>query len=69
MLGNIGITEIGIILVIGLLFFGPKKLPQLAKSMGQAITEFKQTISSSHLDRQVTREKTLESGAERKSEI
>ena len=38
---NIGFPELIVILVIALLLFGPKKLPDLARSMGQAIREFK----------------------------
>ena len=41
MLGKIGMGELLVILVIVLLIFGPSKLPSLAKSMGQAISEFK----------------------------
>lgn len=38
---NIGPLEIGIVLVIVLLIFGPKKLPELGKSLGRGIREFK----------------------------
>jgi sec-independent protein translocase protein TatA len=38
---NIGPLEIGIILVIVLLIFGPKKLPDLGRSLGSSIREFK----------------------------
>lgn len=41
MLGRLGPLELGIILVIILLLVGPKKLPELARSMGQGIKEFK----------------------------
>lgn len=40
-MGNIGVPELLIILVIALLFFGPKKLPDFARSLGQAIREFR----------------------------
>ena len=40
-MGKLGIGELAIILVIVLIVFGPKKLPELAKSMGQAVKEFK----------------------------
>lgn len=40
-MGRLGIGELAIILVIVLIVFGPKKLPELAKSMGQAVKEFK----------------------------
>lgn len=45
MLGNIGFTEILVILVIALVFFGPKKLPEMGKAIGSAVTEFKKGLS------------------------
>ena len=41
MFGRIGTGELLIILSIVLLVFGPTKLPALAKSMGQAVKEFR----------------------------
>ena len=41
MFGRIGVSELLIILVVVLIFFGPAKLPALAKSMGQAVSEFR----------------------------
>lgn len=41
MFGRLGGTEILVILVVGFLIFGPKKLPQLGKSFGETISEFK----------------------------
>lgn len=38
---NIGPLEIGIILLIVLIIFGPKKLPDLGRSLGSSIREFK----------------------------
>jgi sec-independent protein translocase protein TatA len=40
MLGNIGPLEIGIVLVIALLVFGPKRLPELGGSLGKGIRDF-----------------------------
>lgn len=40
-MGNLGMTEILLLGVALLLFFGPSKLPQLGKSLGQGIQEFK----------------------------
>jgi len=37
---NLGMTEILIILLIALLLFGPRKLPELGRSLGQSIREF-----------------------------
>jgi sec-independent protein translocase protein TatA len=41
---NIGPLEIGIVLVIVLIIFGPKKLPDLGRSLGNGIREFKGSI-------------------------
>jgi sec-independent protein translocase protein TatA len=43
MFGNIGLPELLIILAIALLVFGPKKLPEVGKSLGRAIREFRRT--------------------------
>ena len=40
-IGKIGFQELLVILVIALLVFGPKKLPQLGKAMGATIHNFK----------------------------
>lgn len=42
--GNIGLPEIIIVLVIVLVIFGPKRLPELARSVGKASREFKTAI-------------------------
>lgn len=41
MFGRIGMGELLLIFGIVLIVFGPSKLPSLAKSMGQAVAEFK----------------------------
>jgi sec-independent protein translocase protein TatA len=40
MMSNIGPMEIGIVLVIALVVFGPKRLPELGSSLGQGIRGF-----------------------------
>jgi sec-independent protein translocase protein TatA len=42
---NIGPMEIGLVLIIALIVFGPKRLPELGKSLGKGISEFCGTIS------------------------
>jgi sec-independent protein translocase protein TatA len=43
---NIGPLELAIVLVIALIIFGPKKLPELGRSMGRGIREFKGSLTS-----------------------
>ena len=38
---GIGMTELLVILAIGLLVIGPKKLPELARSLGKGLAEFR----------------------------
>jgi len=40
--GNLGFSEILLIAVIALLLFGPNKLPELGRSLGRTLREFKQ---------------------------
>jgi len=40
-MGNIGMPEMLVILVIALIFFGPRKLPELGRSLGKSLNEFK----------------------------
>lgn len=46
MLGSFGATELIIILVIVVILFGAKRLPELARGLGQGITEFKKASRS-----------------------
>jgi sec-independent protein translocase protein TatA len=50
--GNFGFGEILIILVIVLLLFGAKRIPEIAGSLGKGINEFKRNLSDAQ--RQVT---------------
>jgi sec-independent protein translocase protein TatA len=47
---NIGVPELLIVLVIALVIFGPKKLPQLGRQLGAGMREFKDSVTGSHKD-------------------
>jgi sec-independent protein translocase protein TatA len=60
-LESIGTTELIFILAIALIFFGPRKLPQLAKSMGKGLAEFRK--ASDDFKRTWEREVALETAS------
>jgi TatA/E family protein of Tat protein translocase len=41
MFGSIGMPELILIFIVALLVFGPKKLPEIGKSLGKGLAEFK----------------------------
>jgi sec-independent protein translocase protein TatA len=43
--GNIGPLEIIVVLIIALVVFGPKRLPELGSSLGRGIREFRDTVT------------------------
>ena len=47
---NIGPLEIVVILIIALIVFGPKRLPELGRSMGKGLREFKGSVTGAHDD-------------------
>ncbi|MFM9044768.1 MAG: twin-arginine translocase TatA/TatE family subunit [Solirubrobacterales bacterium] len=46
MIPQIGVLEIAIILIIALIVFGPRKLPDLGRSLGRGLREFRDGVSS-----------------------
>jgi len=62
-MGPFGPTEILIILVIALVVFGPKRLPEMGKSLGKGIREFKSSVTGddehAHHEPQVTKVQEL----------
>jgi TatA/E family protein of Tat protein translocase len=58
-LDSLGSTELVFILVVALIFFGPRKLPQLARSLGKSLAEFRK--ASDDFKRTWEREVALES--------
>ncbi len=55
MFGSIGMPELIIIFVIALIIFGPRKLPELGRSLGKSIGEFKRASN----DLRSTREEEI----------
>jgi sec-independent protein translocase protein TatA len=51
-MGNIGPMELIVVMVIALIFFGPKKLPEIGRGIGSALREFKKASRDlmSHFD-------------------
>ena len=47
---NIGPLEIAVVLIIALIVFGPKRLPELGRSAGKGIREFRSSLSAKHDD-------------------
>jgi sec-independent protein translocase protein TatA len=66
MFGSIGMPELIIILVIALIIFGPRKLPELGKSLGRSLNEFKR--ASTDLQNTLEQEIKLEEQKDRQKE-
>jgi TatA/E family protein of Tat protein translocase len=65
MFGSIGMPELIIILVIALIIFGPRKLPELGKSLGRSLNEFKR--ASTDLQNTLEQEIRLEEQKEQQA--
>lgn len=43
--GSLGISELLVIFVVVLVFFGPRRMPEVARSMGSAMREFRRSLN------------------------
>lgn len=46
MLANIGIPGLILIIILALIIFGPKRLPEMGRAVGQTLTEFKKSTKN-----------------------
>ena len=63
MFGRIGIQELILILALALIIFGPRKLPEIGRSIGQGLREFKKATT------EMQKSVSLDEGEEEKEKI
>jgi sec-independent protein translocase protein TatA len=63
---NIGPLELAIVLIIALVIFGPKRLPELGRSLGRGLREFKSSVTGENKDEDRPRE--IDNGVEEEPE-
>ena len=49
---NIGVWEVLILLLVVLLVFGPKRLPEMGRSLGRGMREFKDSVTGKDVERE-----------------
>lgn len=68
MLTNIGIPGLILILVLALVIFGPKKLPELGRAVGQTLREFKKSTKELIDDNEIETNKNIAKSSETESQ-
>ncbi|MGI6328791.1 MAG: twin-arginine translocase TatA/TatE family subunit [Dethiobacteria bacterium] len=77
MFGKIGIQELVLILAIALIIFGPRKLPEIGRSLGRGLREFRQatqevqkniSLDDDNQEKENTNGKVLEEKAQKKGD-
>jgi sec-independent protein translocase protein TatA len=63
-MGNFGIWEILLVLLVVLLVFGPKRLPEMGRSLGRGMREFKDSVTGNDTDEPAEDGVTLATAAE-----
>lgn len=49
-MGNLGLSEVVVIVVVALLAIGPKRLPEVARGLGEALRSFQNALKGSSKD-------------------
>ena len=64
-MGDIGIPELVLILFVILLLFGPSKIPEIARSLGTSIKEFKKALKEGEEEKSEGSDQNLTKAADR----
>ncbi|MEW6089062.1 MAG: twin-arginine translocase TatA/TatE family subunit [bacterium] len=66
MFGNLGMSELIVILIIALIIFGPGKLPEVGKAIGKGVQNFKKAMSGEDEDDKKASENTTKATDDKK---